>query len=165
MLQGESQFWLHVGNCFFDLLLVAFIITIILNGLPGGPCPLLDCKLKYLCSAPGEVVCPCSPVDRRDEHTPSESWTFYKTENPFTLPPHCISLSIQPFEFSSSLLLSLWSIKETGIQILIRWLLWGACLPSSLSASSPIKVSSSPQHLVCQIHWPIVWQAEWAWTW
>ena len=38
VLQGESQFWLHVGNCFFDLLFIAFII-IILSGLPGGPCP------------------------------------------------------------------------------------------------------------------------------
>ena len=34
LLQGGSQFWLHVGNCFFDLLFVAFIILIILNSLP-----------------------------------------------------------------------------------------------------------------------------------
>ena len=26
------------------------------------PVPLLDCKLKCLCSAQGEIVCPCPPV-------------------------------------------------------------------------------------------------------
>ena len=33
--------------------------------------PLLDCKLKCLCSANGEMVCPCLPLNRRD-YTPSE---------------------------------------------------------------------------------------------
>ena len=28
--------------------------------------PLLDCKLKCLFSAPGEIVCPCPSVNRRD---------------------------------------------------------------------------------------------------
>ena len=36
---------------------------------------------------------------------------FCKTEDPFTLLPHCISLSILPFNFSSSLLLFLQTIK------------------------------------------------------
>ena len=36
----------------------------------------------------------------------------------------------------------LWSIKEPGIQTPRRWLFQGASLPSSGSASSPIKVSS-----------------------
>ena len=31
------------------------------------PAPLLDCKLKCLCSGPREIVCPCPPVNRRDE--------------------------------------------------------------------------------------------------
>ena len=66
LLQGGSQFRLHVGNCFFDLLFIAFISIITLRGLPGGPCPLLDCKLKCLGSAGGEIVCLCPPVNRRD---------------------------------------------------------------------------------------------------
>ena len=36
LLQGGSQFWLHVGNCFFDLLFMAFVIIIIHNSLPQG---------------------------------------------------------------------------------------------------------------------------------
>ena len=60
------------------------------------------------------------------------------------------------FDFSSSLLLSLWYIKEPGIQTQIRWLFWGTSLPSSRSASSPIKVSSLPQHLKSWVHWPVV---------
>ena len=39
LLQGGSRFRLHVGNCFFDLLFIAFISIITLRGLPGGPCP------------------------------------------------------------------------------------------------------------------------------
>ena len=65
-LQGGSQFWLHVVNCFVDLLFVAFVIIIILNGLPGDSAPLLDCKLKCLCSAYGEIVCPWPSVNGRD---------------------------------------------------------------------------------------------------
>ena len=90
---------------------------------------------------------------------------FWKTEDPFSLLPHSISLSILPFDFSSSLLLFLWSIKQPGIQTPIRWLFWGASLPSSRSAGSLIKVSSLPQHLVSWVHWPIMRQAEWTWTW
>ena len=63
---------------------------------------------------------------------------FYKTEGPFTLLPHCLSFSILPFNFSSSLLVSLWPIHEPGIQTPIRWLFWGASLPSCWSAGSPI---------------------------
>ena len=33
LLQRRSQFWLHVGNCFFDLFLIASVIIIIHNGL------------------------------------------------------------------------------------------------------------------------------------
>ena len=99
-----------------------------------------------------EIVCPCLPVDKREWTHPF--WKldiplemFYKTKDPFTLLPHCIFLSIQPFDFSSSLLLSLWSIKETDIRAPIRWLFWGANLPSFQPSSSLIKVSSLPQHL------------------
>ena len=64
---------------------------------------------------------------------------FYKTDNPFTVLPYCISLSILPFDFSFSLLLSLWPIKEPGIQAPIRWLFWGASLPSSQSSTPLFK--------------------------
>ena len=117
-----------------------------------------------------EIVCPCLPVDKREWTHPF--WKldiplemFYKTKDPFTLLPHCIFLSIQPFDFSSSLLLSLWSIKETDIRAPIRWLFWGANLPSFQPSSSLIKVSSLPRHLVSWIHWPIMRRAERAWTW
>ena len=72
--------------------------------------PLLDCKLKCLCSANGEMVCPCLPLNRRD-YTPSEVWTFssrcfarlkmlslyFPTASPslfclLTLVPHCWTL-------------------------------------------------------------------------
>ena len=89
---------------------------------------------------------------------------FFKTEDPFTFLPHCLSLSILPFDFSSSLPLSLCSIKEPGIQTPIRWLFWGASLPSSRSVGSPIKVSSLARHLVSRIHWPIRQWAEQAGT-
>ena len=89
---------------------------------------------------------------------------FYKTEDLLALLLHCIFLSILPFDFSSSLLLTLWSIKEPGIQTLIRSLFWDASLPFSRSACSQIKVSSLPRHLASLIHWPILRRAEWAWT-
>ena len=65
---------------------------------------------------------------------------FCKTEDTFSLLPHCLSLSILPFDFSFSLLLSLWSIREPGIQTPQRWLFWGTSLPSSQSADFPNKV-------------------------
>ena len=69
-----------------------------------------------------------------------------------------------PFYFASSPPPHLWSIKEPGLQTPIRRLFWGTSLPSSLSAGSPINVSSLPQHLVSEIHWPILGRAERAWT-
>lgn len=127
--------------------------------------PLLDSKLECLCSADGERVCPRPPAKRRDWHTPSEGWIF---------PWRCFAglktlslcfLTVSPslfcfFDFSSSLLLGLPSIKETGIQNLIRYLFWGTSLTSSRSAHSPIQVSSLPQHLISWILWPVVWWAK-----
>ena len=52
--------------CWKLFLWLAFIIIIIHNDLPRGPCPLLDCKPKCFCSAQGEIVCPCPLVNRRD---------------------------------------------------------------------------------------------------
>ena len=75
-----------------------------------------------------------------------------KTEDPFTL----LSLSILPFDFHSSLLFSLCSIKESGIQTQARWLFWDISLSSSWSATFPNKVVflvSTPHVLV---NWPVV---------
>ena len=74
--------------------------------------PLLDSKLKCLCSVPGERVCSCPSVSRRDEHIPSKGWPFpwrcfarlkilslyFSTASRslfclLTLVPHCFSLS------------------------------------------------------------------------
>ena len=87
---------------------------------------------------------------------------FFKTEDPFTFLPHCLSLSILPYDFSCFFLSD--STKEPGIQTPIRWLFWGASLPSSQSDGSLNKGSSLPQPLISQIYWPITWQGEWAWT-
>ena len=62
---------------------------------------------------------------------------FYKTEDLLALLLHCIFLSILPFDFSSSLLLSLWSIKEPGIQTLIRSLFWDAAAAAKSLQSCP----------------------------
>ena len=43
-LLQRSQFWLHVGNCFFDLHFVAFVITIIHNSLPQQTLTLFICS-------------------------------------------------------------------------------------------------------------------------
>ena len=53
-----------------------------------------------------------------------------KTEDPFTLLP----LSILPFDFHSSLLFSVCSIKESAIQTPLRWLFWGTSLLCSRCA-------------------------------
>ena len=63
MLQGGSQFWLHVGNCFFDLPFVVFVILIIIHGLPGGPCPSAWLQTKVLLFTHGKTVCSCPPVN------------------------------------------------------------------------------------------------------
>ena len=40
LLQRGSQCWLHVGNCFFDLMFIAFVIIIKLNSLTQRTLPL-----------------------------------------------------------------------------------------------------------------------------
>ena len=54
LLQRRSQLWLHVGNRFFDMLFIAFVITIIYNSLPQRTLPYW--KLKCLCSAHREII-------------------------------------------------------------------------------------------------------------
>ena len=71
---------------------------------------------------------------------------FCKTEDPFILLPHCISLSIQHFDFSSCRF-SL-TYKRTWHRGPNKMVI----LPSSLSAGSPIKVSSLLQQFISRIH-------------
>ena len=73
LFQGGNQFWLHAGHCFFDLLLLLKSYS---KACLENPACLLDYKLMCFCLALGEIVCPCLPVNRRHEHTPSEAWTF-----------------------------------------------------------------------------------------
>ena len=58
LLQGESQFWLRVGNCFFHLFFFVFAFITILNSMDTAL--LLDCKQKHLCSAHREIIHPFS---------------------------------------------------------------------------------------------------------
>ena len=59
IVAGRSQFWLHIGSSFFDLLFIAFVITIIHTDLPPKTLSLcLFVKLKSLCSAHRESDCP-----------------------------------------------------------------------------------------------------------
>ena len=72
-------------------------------------------------------------------HFPKDHHSFgdvLQDWRPFHFTSHCLSLSILPFYFSSSLLLSLWSLKETSTQTPRRWLFWCTSLPS-WSADSP----------------------------
>ena len=91
-LLQRSQFWLHIGNCFFDLLFVAFVILQTLGDSEGqgslaccspwgrkeldmteplnnnkpaaeDPAPLPDCKLKCFCSAYREIIWPYPSVN------------------------------------------------------------------------------------------------------
>ena len=78
---------------------------------------------------------PCPPADgfkRKETNTsPPRGWTFQemfcKTDGPFTLLPHRLSLSV--------------FIKETGIQTQIRWFFGDTSLPSSQSADFPNEVA------------------------
>ena len=66
--QGGSQSWLHVGNGFFDLLLLLWSYLMAWLEDPG---PVLAYKLKCLCSEP------CPPADGRKEkitHPLTEAW-------------------------------------------------------------------------------------------
>ena len=60
-LLQRSQFWLHVGNCFFDLLFVAFVIIITHNTLPQRTLPLCLTASKVLCSPHRGRIWLCPP--------------------------------------------------------------------------------------------------------
>ena len=153
LVAGRKPIPTYVGNCFFDLLFIASVIITIFSELPGGPC----ISARLLTKVPlfgSRRDCPCPPGNRRDSHTPPKGWPFpwqcFARLKTLSL-LHCLSLSILPFDFSSLSLLSLWSIKEPGIQTVIL----RASLPSSRSAGSLIQVSSLPQHLLFWIHRPV----------
>ena len=56
------------------------------------------------------------------------------------------------------------SIKEPGIQTLIRWLFQDISLPSSGSAGFLNKVTFLAPTPHLSVNWPVVWWAEWVWT-
>ena len=130
---------------FFDLLFIAFVITIIYNSLPQRTLPLcLAVKLKCFCLAHREIIWPCPPVKKKRLTHPfqrlvlprdvPQDWTPL-----FTLLPHCLS-SILPSDFISLLLFSLGLCEKTWHPEPTRWLIWDISLPSSPSAGFPNKV-------------------------
>ena len=70
---------------------------------------------------------------------PSRSY-FARLKPLFTLLPHCLSLSLLPFAFSSPLLLSLWLYKRTWHPDHDKTVTLRLHLPSSWSANSLNKV-------------------------
>ena len=170
MLQEGSQFWLHIGSfpwlafcCFYyyNQYFMAYYYWYSMACLED-PTPLFDCKLKCLCSALGETVSSCPPVNRLTHPfqglaIPLEM--FGKMEDPFTWLPHCFSLSIL---FWLKFLIAAFSLiyKRTWHPDPSKMVIWGTSLPSSQSAAFWIKSLSLPQYLISQIHCPVVWWAE-----
>ena len=130
--------------CFFYfnlcvlLLLFTKRILSIYNGLPRGTLPLcLNVKPKCRFS-----------VEHPD---PVHLWTATRKKKWTHLLPKAGHSRghlqiLRPFYFTSSSPPPLCAIKETGIQTPIRWLFWDFSLPSSWSASFPIKSYSLPLH-------------------
>ena len=153
-------------NCFFDLLSLLLLLQSYTMACLKGPCPSAW-LLKCLCSVHREIIWPCpfvSGCKKEEINTPlpkaGPSWRcFARLKTLFTLLPHCLFLSTLPFDFSSLLFFS-HSMKEPGIQIPARWLLWDTGLPSFGQPALQIKSYSLTQHLISQIHWPVMWQAE-----
>ena len=113
LLQRRSQFWLHGGKCFFDLLFIAFVISIH-NGLLKSTLPLcLTVKVPLF-----RTWSTYRWQKGRNEHLLCLRLAILgdvcKINDLFTLLPH---------------LPHLWSIKETGFQTPVGWLFWVARLP------------------------------------
>ena len=111
-------------NCFFDLFSIAFVIIIIINGLPQRILPLcLTVKVP--------LFRPVSACRWQEEINTSLCLRLAilvnvcKIKGLFTLLLHLVPSLIH---------------KRTGIQTQIRWLFWDVSLPSSLSASFRNKV-------------------------
>ena len=83
----------------------------------------------------------------------------------FTLLHHCLSLSTLPFLLNFLIISLSGSIKEPGIQTQTRWLFWDISLPSSWSAGFLNKVIFLASAHCLLFYWPVVQQAEQAWTW
>ena len=109
-----NEWALHIMWLKYWVLFIAVIAVIIIihNGFPQRTQPF--CLLKCLCSAHREIMGPCPPVNghKGEINSPlpksGASWRcFARLRALFTLLPHCPSLSILPFDFSSSSRLSL----------------------------------------------------------
>lgn len=99
------------STCFFDfnLCLLLSFVFVLHHSLPWGTLLLfLTIRLKCLCSAHRKIIWHNSPMNycRKEKMNTS----------PSILQDKCL------FNFISSLSLPLCSIKESGIQTLIRWL-------------------------------------------
>ena len=104
-------------TCFLLLLLLQWYIMTCLRG-PWPPAWTV--ALKHICLADRDNLTLSTCEKKKLKHLFPEAGLamFCKTEGLFILFPHCLS-SILPFEFTSLLLLSV-SIRQLGIQILIR---------------------------------------------
>ena len=144
IVAGRSQFWLHIGSSFFDLLFIAFVITITHTDLPQKTLSLcLFVKLKSLCSAHRESDCP--PVNSYSkkkklihhfQRFTLSGDVLQRLQTIFTSFLHCFSFSILPFDFSPSLFLSLWLYKRTWHPDSKRWLLWDIQFSHSVMTDS-----------------------------
>ena len=116
------------------------------------PAPLLDwSKVPLFSSWKGGLSLPtCDEINTRCQKTGHSLGDVLRNWRPFHLTSPLPLTLYSVFDFSFSLLLSLWYIKEPGIQTQIRWLFWGASLPSSRSAGFPNKVVflASTPHLL-----------------
>ena len=107
-------------NCFFDLLSLLLLLQSYTMACLKGPCPSAW-LLKCLCSVHREIIWPCpfvSGCKKEEINTPlpkaGPSWRcFARLKTLFTWFPHCLSPSILPFDFSSSLFFSLLLYQRT----------------------------------------------------
>ena len=165
----RSQFWFRNGNCFFDCFLL-LLFMIINNDLPQRTLPLC---------LTGNWRAFIQPVERWSDS--AHLWTekinypfqrlslpgdVFQDWRPFLL-THCLSLSILPFDFSSSLPLplSLWLYKITWHPVSNKMVISETLVCHLLGQPAfQIKSYSLPQHLISQIHYLVVQQAELVWT-
>ena len=112
---GKSQFWLFL-ELFLWLALCCFCYyNHIQWSASENPAPVPDCQTQvpFFSSQRNNLTLPtCEWLqERRNEHIPSTRWPFLemfcKTDGPFTLLPHSLSLSVLSFHFTSSRLLFL----------------------------------------------------------
>ena len=132
-------------NCFFDLFFVAFVIIITQKGLPQIILPLcLAVKVPFF-----RTLSTCGWQEGRNEHISCLRLAILgdvcKINGLFTLLP-CLSPSL--------------IYKRTWHPDPVRWLFWGASLPSSWSVTFWIKLFPVLQHLISRMHCPVVQRVE-----